>query len=251
MANTTIRGAKAIHGANPITLIETVIRLRIWESSYWKEECFALTAVSLIDKAIKLNTIGGVYDNTKPTEFICLLLKLLQIQPEKEIIVEYLLVEEYKYLRALAAIYIRLTFGAVEVYELLEPLLNDYSKLRQLSISGYSLTYMDEFVDKLLNEDRRDLQRVKANLWMRWRTRRVYPVDVEGDPVLVPSLVLWLRVEVEAVAGLHLSSLQMTKKIDTFLAVPPDPAPVQGLAPQTRWTQPCNRYSSISIRLDN
>ncbi|PVF98482.1 PRP38-domain-containing protein [Serendipita vermifera] len=154
MANTTIRGAKAIHGANPITLIETVIRLRIWESSFWKEECFALTAVSLIDKAIKLNTIGGVYDNTKPTQFICLLLKLLQIQPEKEIIVEYLLVEEYKYLRALAAIYIRLTFGAVEVYELLEPLLNDYSKLRQLSISGYSLTYMDEFVDKLLNEDR-------------------------------------------------------------------------------------------------
>jgi pre-mRNA-splicing factor 38A len=52
--------------------------------------------VSLIDRAIKLNAIGGVYDNSKPTQFISLLLKLLQIQPEKEILVEYLLVEEFK-----------------------------------------------------------------------------------------------------------------------------------------------------------
>ncbi|KAG8811450.1 Pre-mRNA-splicing factor 38A [Serendipita sp. 400] len=97
MANTTIRGAKAIHGANPQNLVEEIIRLRIWESAYWKEECFGLTAVSLIDKAIKVTAIGGVYDNAKPTPFISLLLKLLQIQPEKEILVEYLLVEEFKY----------------------------------------------------------------------------------------------------------------------------------------------------------
>lgn len=55
-------------------------------------------AESLIDKAIVLKNIGGVYGNQKPTEFICLLLKLLQIQPEKEILVEYLLVDEFKYI---------------------------------------------------------------------------------------------------------------------------------------------------------
>ena len=54
-------------------------------------------AESLIDKAIALKNIGGVYGNQKPTEFMCLLLKLLQIQPEKEILVEYLLVDEFKY----------------------------------------------------------------------------------------------------------------------------------------------------------
>ena len=64
-----------------------------------------------------------------------------------------------------------MTFRAVEVYELLEPLLKDYRKLRRLSMSefqgvhyfylaltfcagGYDLTYMDEFVDHLLTEDR-------------------------------------------------------------------------------------------------
>ncbi|KAL5533389.1 hypothetical protein ACEPAF_5165 [Sanghuangporus sanghuang] len=154
MANTTVRGATAIHGQNPQFLVETVIRNRIYESLYWKERCFALTAATLIDRAIEMNAIGGVYGNNVPTEFICLLLKLLQIQPEKEILIEYLQADEFKYLRALAAMYIRMTFQAAEVYEILEPLLKDYRKLRLRHVGGYSLTYMDEFVDQLLHEER-------------------------------------------------------------------------------------------------
>ena len=57
-----------------------------------------ILAESLIDKAIEVRFIGGVYSNQRPTEFLCLLLKLLQIQPEKEILVEYLRAEEFKYL---------------------------------------------------------------------------------------------------------------------------------------------------------
>ena len=103
-------------------------------------------AASLIDKALELKFIGGVYGNQRPTEFLCLLLKLLQIQPDKEILIEYLQADEFKcarniccvlccldifrYLRALAALYIRMTFRASEVYEILEPLLKDYRKLR-------------------------------------------------------------------------------------------------------------------------
>ncbi|KAF8906019.1 PRP38 family-domain-containing protein [Gymnopilus junonius] len=171
MANTTVTGAQAIHGQNLRCcfcclrclemaadffkfLVETVIRNRIYESTYWKEHCFALTAESLIDKATEIRFIGGVYGNQRPTEFLCLLLKLLQIQPEKEILVEYLRADEFKYLRALAALYIRMTFRAVDVYELLEPLLKDYRKLRLRNISGYSLVFVDEFVYELLTEER-------------------------------------------------------------------------------------------------
>ncbi|KAF8350911.1 PRP38 family-domain-containing protein [Amanita rubescens] len=154
MANTTVIGAKAIHGQNPQYLVETVIRSRIYEAQYWKEHCFALTAASLIDKALELKFIGGVYGNQRPTEFLCLLLKLLQIQPDKEILIEYLQADEFKYLRALAALYIRMTFRASEVYEILEPLLKDYRKLRLRDMAGYSLTYMDEFVYALLTEER-------------------------------------------------------------------------------------------------
>lgn len=60
---------------------------------------FVLTtrsAESLIDQAIELRCIGGVYGNQRPTEFLCLLLKLLQLQPEKEILIEYLQADEFK-----------------------------------------------------------------------------------------------------------------------------------------------------------
>jgi len=53
-------------------------------------------AESLIDQAIALKCIGGVYGNQRPTEFLCLLLKLLQLQPEKEILIEYLQADEFK-----------------------------------------------------------------------------------------------------------------------------------------------------------
>ncbi|WWD18478.1 hypothetical protein CI109_102930 [Kwoniella shandongensis] len=154
MANSTLRGATSIHGGNPQYLIEKVIRARVYDSLYWKEQCFALTAESIIDKAIILHAVGGVTDRNTPTPFISLTLKLLQLQPEKEILIEYLLAEEFKYLRALAAFYIRLTFRSMEIYEILEPLMKDYRKLRIQHAGGYSLQHFDEFIDDLLTKDR-------------------------------------------------------------------------------------------------
>jgi len=55
-----------------------------------------IAAESLIDKTIAINSVGGVFANQRPTEFLCLTLKLLQLQPEKEILMEYLLAEEFK-----------------------------------------------------------------------------------------------------------------------------------------------------------
>lgn len=55
------------------------------------------TAELLVDKALELKYIGGVYGgNVKPTPFLCLLLKMLQIQPAKDIIVEFIAQQEYK-----------------------------------------------------------------------------------------------------------------------------------------------------------
>ncbi|KAI5796298.1 PRP38 family-domain-containing protein [Peziza echinospora] len=143
-----------IHGVNPLLLIEKIIRERIFESLYWKEQAFGLNAATLLDRAVELTFIGGQYANQKPTPFLCLTCKLLQLQPEKEIILEYLHDTDFKYLRALAAFYIRLTWSAVEIFKTLEPLLNDYRKLRVRSQAGFTLTYMDEFIDGLLVKER-------------------------------------------------------------------------------------------------
>jgi pre-mRNA-splicing factor 38A len=78
-------------------LIEKVIRSRIWDSNYWKEHCFALNAVSIIDRAAALKYVGGTFGgHNQPTEFICLVLKLLQLGPDREIILEYLRAEDFK-----------------------------------------------------------------------------------------------------------------------------------------------------------
>jgi pre-mRNA-splicing factor 38A len=134
--------------------MEKIIRERIYESQYWKEFCVPLNAATLLDQAVQLKYIGGQYSNTHPTEFLCLAFKLLQIGPERDIIMEYLHAEEFKYLQALAAFYIRLTFRGEECYKLLEPFLTDYRKLRYRTEQGFHLTYLDEFADSLLHDER-------------------------------------------------------------------------------------------------
>ena len=156
MANRTVKDAKNIHGTNPQYLIEKIIRSRIYDSKYWKEQCFALTAELLVDKAMDIRYLGGVFGgNVKPTPFLCLTLKMLQIQPEKDIVVEFIKNEEFKYVRALGAFYLRLTGSSLDCYKYLEPLYNDNRKLRRQNRNGqYELVHMDEFIDELLRDER-------------------------------------------------------------------------------------------------
>jgi pre-mRNA-splicing factor 38A len=193
-----------IRGQNPALLFEKGVRDRITESYYWKEQCFGLNAATLCDRAVEMKFIGGTTGIMgKPTPFLCLAFKLLQLVPEKEIILEYLnfadddegddedviktqgddhgqeegsgandanggsngladiqdpnaagKLGEFKYLRCLAAFYIRLAWSPVEIYTTLEPLLSDYRKIKRRTKDGFALTYMDQFVDDLLTKDR-------------------------------------------------------------------------------------------------
>ena len=96
MANRTVKDAHTIKGTNPQYLVEKIIRSRIYDCKYWKEECFALTAELLVDKAMELRYVGGVYSgNIKPSPFLCLTLKMLQIQPEKDIVIEFIKNEDF------------------------------------------------------------------------------------------------------------------------------------------------------------
>jgi len=156
MANRTVKDAITVKGTNPQYLVEKIIRSRIYDSKYWKENCFALTAELLVDKAMELRYVGGVFGgNIKPSPFLCLVLKMLQIQPEKDIVIEFIKNEDFKYVRALGAYYLRLTGSSIDCYKYLEPLLNDYRKIRNQRRDGnFELSHMDEFIDLLLKEER-------------------------------------------------------------------------------------------------
>lgn len=155
MANRTIKGATSIHGRDPQLLVEKIIRERIYESLYWKEECFGLNAETILDKAVELSCVGGIFANQRPVPFLCLLLKLLQIQPSLEIVEEYISQEDFKYLRVLGLFYYRMVAPAAQTYRRLEAHLADRRKLRMRISNGlYCLTFVDEVVDELLSKDR-------------------------------------------------------------------------------------------------
>ncbi|GKD59081.1 pre-mRNA-splicing factor 38, partial [Tanacetum coccineum] len=137
MANRTDPSARNIRGTNPQNLVEKIVRTKIYNHTFWKEQCFGLTAETLVDKAMELDHVGGTHGgNRRPTPFICLVMKMLQIQPDKEIVVEFIKNDDYKYVRILGAFYLRLTGTDIDVYRYLEPLYNDYRKLRRKMADG-------------------------------------------------------------------------------------------------------------------
>eukprot|EP00871_Galdieria_phlegrea_P002893 jgi/Galph1/3604/GphlegSOOS_G2245.1 len=154
MANHTDPLAIHAHGFDPQFLIDKITREKIYQCPYWKAECFGLTAETLVDKAAELQYVGGLYGPLKkPTPFICLVLKLLQLSPEKEVVYQYLQQTNFKYLRALAAFYWRLVGNGVLVYQWLEPLYEDFRKLRIRREICYNIIHVDELIDELLTQD--------------------------------------------------------------------------------------------------
>ena len=152
-------------------LVEKILRTRIYDTVYWKQHCFGLTAASLLDKAVELRSVGGGGGSAvsggagPPSRFICLVLKLLQLQPDRDVVLEYIKNEDHKYVRLLGAFYLRLTARPAEVYKVLEPLLEDRRRVRARASASassavgvetgtnatYALTHVDELVDAMLS----------------------------------------------------------------------------------------------------
>ncbi|KAH6630304.1 PRP38 family-domain-containing protein [Chaetomium sp. MPI-SDFR-AT-0129] len=151
-------GPLAPNGLNPATIMEKAVRERIVDSYFYKEQCFGVNEADIVDRVVEhVDFIGGVSGIAqKPTPFLCLAFKLLQLAPGDDVLAEYLQFggEKFKYLRALAVFYVRLTRTDKDVFETLEPFLEDRRKLRRKGRDGTTLTFMDVFVDDLLTKDR-------------------------------------------------------------------------------------------------
>merc|ERR1712216_479952 len=79
---------------------------------------------------------------------------MLQIQPEKEIVVELIKNEDFKYVRVLGAFYLRLVGKGVDIYNYLEPLYDDMRKIRFRDEFGkYAIRHVDEIVEELITSD--------------------------------------------------------------------------------------------------
>lgn len=149
MANRTDPLVSALSGSDPQNLMPYITRKKIYDSRYWKEECFGLSVSDVLEKAATgLHCIGGL-----PTYFLSLTLKLLQLHPESDLIIEsFVDQDDFKYVRALGLFYLRLTGSPADIYESLEDLYDDSRPLRCWISPSWSITYMDEWVHSLLHE---------------------------------------------------------------------------------------------------
>lgn len=154
MANVTDPLIRAVQGTDPQNLMEYITRQKIYDSRFWKEECFGLTAADVLEKAAKtLTCIGGTFGgNHRPSKFLSLTLKLLQLQPDLDLVLEFINQDHFKYVKALGAFYLRLTGRPVDIYETLEPLYAEYSKLRFRDVTEWKIIHMDEFIHELFTQ---------------------------------------------------------------------------------------------------
>ncbi len=152
------------------TLIPAILRDRVLTSRYWREKCFALSTETLIDRASELDYLGFCYGGVnRPTPFLCLLMKMMQLEPDMETLLSFV---EYsggspsndlesrtidlRYLRALTVVYIRLVCKSSAIFSQLESLLPDYRTLFAVDPSGaFIRLYVDELIEMLLDSENR------------------------------------------------------------------------------------------------
>lgn len=154
MANRTDLNAVCVHGGDPQELIEKAMREQIYRSTYWRVNCFGQNAAGVVHLSVRLRYVGGAVGVlNEATPFLCLVQKLLQLGPENAIIDAYLQQDDFKYARALAAFYVRLTARATRVYETLERLYSDFRKiLIRRSTTEFHILRFDQFVQSLLED---------------------------------------------------------------------------------------------------
>ncbi|KAH8585079.1 PRP38 pre-mRNA splicing factor family member [Cryptosporidium sp. chipmunk genotype I] len=134
--------------------VSSIIRDRVFSSIYWKGECFALDSETILDKAVLLDYIGTTYGgDRKATPFLCLLVKLLQIRPSTEIVLEYINNPRFKYLTALGIVYLRLTESSIVIHNSIEHLYQDFRRIRIRNLDGsFDIIHLDELVEICLCE---------------------------------------------------------------------------------------------------
>ncbi len=152
--NATPAYVQHIHGKDPQFLLGKILRLRVYDSNYWKLNCAFLEQDTVVKRMLELQYVGGTFGAYgEPSPFVCILLKMLQVQPPLELVINKLLAQgAHKYVRAVAAFYVRMVASPVTIYTTLEPLRSDNRPLRLRDGSGWAMVHMDDVIHALLND---------------------------------------------------------------------------------------------------
>ncbi|WPK24558.1 hypothetical protein PUMCH_001837 [Australozyma saopauloensis] len=152
--------------SNKASLVEPIIRHRVQDSLFYKQYLHLTNEQTILSViAEHVHFIGGTDSNNRPSPFLCSLVRLLEIEPSKEILELYLTqngYNEFKYLTAMTLLYCRMVTGST-FFSFFDRYITDYRKLRFQDKSfrlvdgvpiHYSIKCMDEWVDDLVEQER-------------------------------------------------------------------------------------------------
>ncbi|OBA23341.1 PRP38-domain-containing protein [Metschnikowia bicuspidata var. bicuspidata NRRL YB-4993] len=153
--------------ANKASLVEPIIRHRVQDSLFYKQYLHLTNEQSILPVVAEhVQFVAGTDSSSRPSPFLCCLVRMLEIEPPIEIVRIYLDqngYQEFKYLTALTLLYCRMVMGAADFYVLHDEYIKDYRKLRfkgknptvtdEIPVH-YKIKHMDEWVDELATEER-------------------------------------------------------------------------------------------------
>ena len=139
-------------------VVPAILRDRVHESLFWTEHCFALTALTLCDKGAALDRWGGYEGGwSRPTPFVCLAVKLLELRPRRDVLDAMIAQPHFKYLRMVAALVLRCSPGMVrtrsQARDAFKPLFDDMRKTKSRGDGGWAVAHVDEFADMLVRDE--------------------------------------------------------------------------------------------------
>ncbi|SGZ47793.1 CIC11C00000004546 [Sungouiella intermedia] len=152
---------------NKAHLVEPIIRHTIQDSLFYKQHLYLTNELTIVPVVVNLvHYIGGTNSSGRPSPFLCCLLRMLELEPDQDIISLYLRqngYNEFKYLTALTLLYCRMVAAPKAVFTLFDEYIVDYRRLRfRLKLPQfvndlpvhYIVIHMDEWIDSMVENER-------------------------------------------------------------------------------------------------
>lgn len=118
--------------------MEHATRRAILNSPLYLMEFKHLGIIGLLKDVLQTRWIDLEYSQ-EPSRFLCALVRLYMLRPNREIIYEILSVKNFTYATAFAAIHVRCYWSSLDIHRVLTPLLSNYTKVRVSGVEAVGL----------------------------------------------------------------------------------------------------------------
>ena len=144
--------------------MEHTTRRAILNSPLYLMEFKHLGVIGLLKDVLLTRNIDLKYGR-EPSRFLCALVRLYMLHPDRSIVNEMLSVKNFSYANAFAAIHVRCYWPSLDIHKALTPLLSNYTKIHVSGLESFGLQGhipLDVLIEALLWQSTTPFEHTKA-----------------------------------------------------------------------------------------